>query len=79
MCGRVNWALRVLSHISTFEESQKLDIKSWISLFLMLCAHLYCAMTAAFTLELDNISDFHLEKYFVISNRTIVICSMLFQ
>lgn len=26
----------------------------------------YCAMTAAFTVELENIPDFHLEKYFVV-------------
>lgn len=84
MCGQVNWALRLLSHTSTFEKFWKVDMKSCISLFLMLYAHLfqskihilYCAMTAAFTMELDNISDFHLEKYFVVSNRTTVICSM---
>jgi len=40
---------------------------------------LYCAMTAALTIELESILDFHLEEYFVVSNRIFVICSMPFQ
>lgn len=40
---------------------------------------LECAMNAAFMVELESIPDFHLMKYFVAINRTIVICSMPFQ